>query len=133
MAINIKFPIQDDVNNNYLFDLSRTTKDALRSNLLLLLLTEKGERYYMPDYGTDLNKFIFDPKDNATLKDIELEIKKTVSKYIPQLTISRVDFFTTEDDQGYVIDENTIEVEIGFLYSNDLNGQEQSVIITRTQ
>jgi phage baseplate assembly protein W len=133
MALNAKFPFQDDVTNNYLFEMSKTTKDALRSNLLLLLLTEKGERYYMPDYGTDLNRFIFDPKDDSTLKRIENEIKITVSKYIPQLTIRRVDFYMLEDGDGLVMDENTIEIEIGFVYTNDINGQEQSVIITRTQ
>lgn len=133
MPLNIKFPCQDDVNNNYFFDLSRTTKDALRSNLLLLLLTEKGERYYLPDFGTDLNKFIFDPKDSKTLNSIEAEIKKTVSKYIPQLTISRVNFYVLEDGQGYVLNENEIEIEIGFTYTGEVEGQEQTVIITRTQ
>jgi len=133
MAINIKFPLEDDLNNNYFLDMSKTTKDALRSNLLLLLLTEKGERYYLPDYGTDLNKFLFDPKDAETLKRIESEIKKTVAKFIPQLIISRVDFYMIEDETGLVVDENTIEIEIKFLYSNDLSGQEQTVIISRTQ
>jgi phage baseplate assembly protein W len=133
MAINIKFPLEDDVNNNYFLDTSKTTKDALRSSLLLLLLTEKGERYYMPDYGTNLNSFIFDPKDAETLKAIEAEIKKTVGKYIPQLTISSVDFYMLEDETGLVVDENTIEIEIKFLYSNDLSSQEQTVIISRTQ
>jgi hypothetical protein len=38
-----------------------------------------------------------------------------------------------EDETGLVVDENTIEIEIKFLYSNDLSGQEQTVIITRTQ
>lgn len=133
MPLNLKFPTQDDVNNNYFLDLSRTTKDALKSNLLLLLLTEKGERYYLPDFGTDLNRFIFDPKDSQTLKAIESEIKTSVAKYIPQLTITSVNFYVLEDGQGYALKENEIEIEISFTYSGEIAGQDQKVIITRTQ
>ncbi len=132
MPINIKFPHVDDQNTNFAFDMSKTTKDALRSNLILLLSTNKNERYYMPDYGSDLNKLIFDQRDDTTLKLIEENIKTSVEKYIPQLIIKSVDFFTVEEVNDGSIKENQIDIEIVFNYTNDAFSPNQSVVLTKT-
>ncbi len=119
LTYNIKFPINDDVSTNTYFAMSSVTKDAFSSDLLLLLLTQRGERYYEPDYGTNLLKFIFEPNDNITEKDIEQEIKNTVSLYIPALKISSVTFSNLEDEEGNPISENQLNVNIKFTYNED--------------
>lgn len=119
LTYNIKFPINDDVSTNTYFAMSSVTKDAFSSDLLLLLLTQRGERYYEPDYGTNLLKFIFEPNDNITEKDIEQEIKNTVSLYIPALKISSVTFSSLEDEEGNPISENQLNVNIKFTYNED--------------
>ena len=117
--INIKFPIIDDVDKNRGFKLTTITKDAITSNLLLLLLTNKGERYYEPDYGTNLLQYIFEPKDNLTINDIEGELKETVKKYLPEVTLTNIQFFRDVDDVGQEIKENELRVVINFTYSED--------------
>jgi phage baseplate assembly protein W len=119
LTYNIKFPLNDDVSTNTYFQMSRVTKDAFSSDLLLLLLTQKGERYYEPDYGTNLLKFIFEPNDSMTEKDIEQEIKNTVSLYIPALKIQSVTFSTLLDEEGQPISENQLNVNIKFTYNED--------------
>jgi phage baseplate assembly protein W len=119
MTYNIKFPINDDVNVNTYFALSKITKDALTSDLLLLLLTQKGERYYEPDYGTDLLRFIFEPNDNLVEPDVEQEIKRIVSLYIPALRIDKITFTTLSNDDGLPISETQLNVNIKFTYSED--------------
>ena len=112
-SINIRFPLNDDPNKNTYFQMNQITKDAFSSDLLLLLLTERGERYYHPDYGTNLLKFIFEPNDNLTAQDIEKEIKRTVSLYLPNLTIRSVEFNRPEDN------ESQLNVHIKFTYTED--------------
>lgn len=119
ISYNIKFPLNDNVVTNTYFAMSNVTKDAFSSDLLLLLLTQRGERYYEPDYGTNLLKFIFEPNDNLTASDIEQEIKRTVSLYIPALTIQMVEFNYNEDDEGQPISDNQLNVKIKFTYSED--------------
>jgi len=119
LTYNIKFPLNDDVSTNTYFQMSRVTKDAFSSDLLLLLLTQRGERYYEPDYGTNLLKFIFEPNDSMTEKDIEQEIKNTVSLYIPALKIQSVTFSTLLDEEGQPISENQLNVNIKFTYNED--------------
>jgi phage baseplate assembly protein W len=119
VSYNIKFPIEDDVVKNKFFETTSTTKKALGSNLLLLLLTEKGQRYYMPDYGTNLLKFIFEPNDSNTADDIREELKRDVKLYIPQLTIDRILFNRNVDGDGNPIGENELSVKINFTYRED--------------
>lgn len=119
-TINIKFPIEDDTEKMRFFKTNGVTKDALVSNLMLLLLTQKGERYYNPDFGTNIIKYIFEPKDNTTQADIEREIKQTVKDYIPELTITNVVFYTAgTDDDGDPVGDNEIKLIIDFTYSEN--------------
>jgi phage baseplate assembly protein W len=127
--INIKFPIEDDKVKNFLFKGTLTTKEALKANLLLLLNTNKGERYYLPEYGTNLNRYLFEQKDKETLSIIEEDIKNTVKKYIPQLTITDVIFFELEDENGISLAENELGVDVKFVYNDNIFGRNDSVTI----
>ena len=127
--INIRFPIEDDKVKNFLFKGTLTTKEALKANLLLLLNTNKGERYYLPEYGTNLNRYLFEQKDKETLSLIEEDIKNTVKKYIPQLTITEVIFFELEDENGVSLAENELGVDVKFVYNDNIFGRNDSVTI----
>jgi phage baseplate assembly protein W len=118
-SYNIKFPLRDDTSKNSFFLMSQVTKDAFSSDLLLLLLTQRGERYYEPDYGTNLLKYIFEPNDSLTATDVEQEIKNTVSLYIPALKITKITFNWNLDDNGQPISENQLNVNIQFTYTED--------------
>ena len=117
--INIRFPLRDDTQKNKAFEMNIVTKEALTSNLLLLHLTKKGERYYEPNYGTNLLQFIFEPKDNLTINEIEAELKDTVKTFIPEVSITKIQFYEDFDDSGQALKENELRVVIDFTYSED--------------
>lgn len=119
ITYNIRFPIKDDVQKNRFVSMTQITKEALASDLLLLLLTEKGERYYEPSYGTNLLKYIFEPNDSITATEVEQEIKRTVKLYIPTLTINKIEFNRFEDDNNLKIPQNQLNVKIRFTYSEN--------------
>lgn len=116
-SYNITYPIQDDNVTNGFLSMNSVTKDVYSSNLLLLLTTQRGERYYEPDYGTNLLKYIFEPNDNLTATDVEQEIKNTVSLYLPDITIKSVIFNWLNDADGNSISDSQLNVNIQFLYS----------------
>jgi phage baseplate assembly protein W len=113
--INIKFPIEDDPINNFLFRRNNTTKEALLSNLNLLLLTNRWERYFNPLYGTDLLRYVFEQNDDIVRNEIENEIKQTVNRYIPKLVINRIDFAQPDEKS-----ENSLDILINFTYNDDV-------------
>jgi len=128
-AYNIKFPFTDDETTNWFISENQVTKDAYASNLLLLLVTQKGERYYASDYGTNLLKYIFEPNDNITASDVEEDIRNTVALYIPEVNITSVTFKWLEDDQGVPISETQLNVNVKFVYTEGSLSEEGNLEI----
>ena len=64
-----------------------------------LLLTRKGTRYYLPDFGTRLYEYIFEPLDGPTFSDIEAEIRDSVGEYLPGLTITNISITAASDGE----------------------------------
>ena len=103
----INFPFRDSYQGNYL-SLSQTSDDEIRSNLIHLLLTRKGTRYYLPDFGTRLYEYLFEPLDGPTFSDIEAEIRDSVAEYLPGLTLTNISIKPAsegEEDKGYYIND----------------------------
>ena len=73
----INFPFRDSYDGRYL-DLSDTPDEEIRTDLIHLLLTRKGTRYFLPDFGTRLYEYIFEPLDGPTFAQLEAEIRETV-------------------------------------------------------
>ena len=121
--INIDFPFRDS-DKGFYFKLNRTEKDAIRSDLLHLLLTNKGERLYLPDFGSDLRKYIFEPNDKITHDKIKDSLNESIKLYIPNLLVNEITFKTNEIEEliivvlKYTITEGTFSttdtVEITF-------------------
>jgi phage baseplate assembly protein W len=116
-SYNITFPFLDDTITNSFISMNQVSKDSYSSNLLLLLLTQKNERYYEPDYGTNLLKYIFEPNDNISATQVEEEIRDTVALYIPEVKITSVTFNWNNDEEGQPISENQLNVNIQFVYT----------------
>jgi len=95
-GININFPFKDSLKGYYL-DITTTDESAIKADLMHLILTQRGTRFYLPNFGTNLLKFIFEPNDNITLSSIKQEIKDVVTRYMPNLQIDEVKVEQAED------------------------------------
>ena len=120
--INIRYPFKDN-NQGFYLDMSNTDAGAIRSDLMHLILTQKGQRLYMPDFGTDLLKYIFDPNDTKMLSDIKFDINETVKKYIPNLKIN--DIIVEIDDNN----EHKTTLKIDYTVTEDVFEQNDVIII----
>jgi phage baseplate assembly protein W len=106
----ITFPFRDSFDGKYL-DLTDYDNEEIRSNLIHLLLTRKGARYFLPDFGTRLYEYIFEPLDGPTFNQIEAEIRDSVETYIPNLLIKSISVYAaTEDITTSVTTEGTLDV-----------------------
>jgi phage baseplate assembly protein W len=99
ITYGINFPFIDSFDGKYL-DLSNYSNEEIRSSLIHLLLTRKGSRYFLPDFGTRLYEYIFEPLDGPTFNDIEIEIKDSVEKYIPNLLVTSISVTGLESEEG---------------------------------
>ena len=60
---------------------------AVKQAILNLLLTQKGERIYDREYGSDLKSHLFEPLDFGTAGSIKDNISKTIDTYEPRVSI----------------------------------------------
>jgi phage baseplate assembly protein W len=99
MAITygIDYPFRDSPKGDYL-NMTEIPEKEIRANLIHLILTRKGSRYYLPDFGTRIYEYIFDQNDTVTYNIIEEEIREGVKKYIPNLEINSISIMSAEDD-----------------------------------
>jgi phage baseplate assembly protein W len=112
-TFGIAFPFNDSPEGKYL-KLTQTSDDEIRSNLIHLLLTRKGSRYFLPDFGTRLYEFIFEPLDNPTFNNIESDIRDACEKYIPNLRITDISITAASSEEETIsvtTEGNTINRE----------------------
>lgn len=101
--ININYPFKDSTKGFFL-DLNDEDNQAIKADLLHLILTKKGERLYNPNFGTDLVKFIFEPEDGMTLNAIKEEITSVIKIYLPKLQIDEISVEeSTESEYAAVV------------------------------
>jgi len=100
--INIRFPFFDSP-KGYFLDMTKTNKDAIKADLMHLLLTNKGERLYLPDFGTNLRQYLFEPNASNVSRDIKEEIQETIDKYIPNLKIDTLEVKQSQKSEYAVV------------------------------
>lgn len=97
----IDFPFNDSPTGDFV-KMTTTPDREIRANLIHLLLTRKGTRYFMPDFGSRLYEYIFDQNDSVSFNLIEDEIRESVKKYIPNLDIDSIVITSAEDEPDAV-------------------------------
>jgi len=115
-AIGVAIPF----NGSGVFKSTFSTKDQIKSNLINLLLTYKGERILNPEFGADLPRLLFEPINNETLAKIQNQIITSVAIYIPEINITNIEI--TPDT-----DTNTIYINV--IYQLKLSGTTDNIII----
>lgn len=93
----IKFPINVDSDEKTLFDLNYTRAEQIKSEVMHLIFTPKGQRLRNMNFGTRLIQFLFNPSDQETFGDIVSEIKESVKLFIPDCNIKNVEIAEDED------------------------------------
>jgi len=73
-----------------------TGLSLIKNNLRQLLLTEKGERIMLPDYGLSLKKYLFEPLDEMTFFLLKTDILKTLNKYFSIAHVISLSVFSNE-------------------------------------
>lgn len=82
--------------NNY-FN-SQSNVELIKNNLRQLLLTEKGERVMLPNFGLGLRKFLFEPLDEILVRIIKDHILEGIVKYAKNVKV--LGLVVSEDDSS---------------------------------
>ena len=89
----LNFPLGDASSGGYFSKSSGI--NMIKDSVKQLLLTEKGERVMLPNYGCNLRKYLFQPLDETTFKNIRTEIQTSFYNYIVGAEIAKLTVLPT--------------------------------------
>lgn len=98
----IKFPFGVVSEYKTLLDLNNTKAEKVKSQLMHVLFTQKGQRLRSPNFGTDLIQFIFNPNDAQTWGDVKFELKNMVKQWIPDCNLNDIEIYENNNGRGLV-------------------------------
>ena len=121
MGVNLKFPLRSF--RKGFFEMNNTTLAAVREDIKVLVLTNKGERVVNTDIGTNVGVImgqLFDPVDREELEiQIGAEIRGALETWMPYVTLTDIEIFRKEDNlRGFNLRENDILVKMQYSLNN---------------
>lgn len=77
---------------------------AIKQAIINLLLTNKGERVFQPDYGSDIRSQLFEPLDYATAASIKSSILYTIRTFEPRISVEELICSPNYADNGFSVE-----------------------------
>jgi uncharacterized protein len=72
--------------------------DTVRSDLLVLLMTNPGERVMLPNFGCPLRSLIFEQNDSFTADTVQTMIANAIRLWEPRVAIDAIDVRIGRDE-----------------------------------
>lgn len=116
-----------DLNN----DLNKTPSEtknetAVMNSLNNIISTKKGSVPGHPEFGSDLDKYLFELINPLTVELIREEIKYAIDRWEPRVTVLNIDVI---EDADY----NRLLIKVYFVIKSDVNNTELTYIYKVTR
>ncbi len=94
------------------FATTKTTMDAVRNDIKLLLMTQKGERLMQPNLGMNIRRFLFEQITEDITVQIENDIVDTFATWLPFVELREINIDKKDQDL------NRLSIDIKFNIRN---------------
>jgi phage baseplate assembly protein W len=119
-GVGIKVPFDGPTGLNITY----TTKEAVKSNILNFFLTGKRERIMSPNMGAGIREQLFEQITNNTAENLEDIITFGLSDYFPQIQLTNLNVTASPDQNliqiyfSYSIRNTNMQDEITINFNN---------------
>jgi len=122
VSVGIDFPLARVPGGDGYFATTKTTIDAIKTNIRLLLQTNQGERLFQPSLGVNLKQLLFEQMTDDITIQIENEIVDTFQRWLPFIDLNNIEVNRRDDI-------NQVNINIEFNINRTPNATE-SVQVT---
>ncbi len=113
VSVGLDFPIGRQAGDQMgYFATTKTTMDAVKNDIRLLLMTERGERLFQPLLGMNIRRFLFEQITDDTAIEIENDIVDTFQTWLPFVELQNIEVDLGDQDR------NTIKINVTFNIRN---------------
>jgi phage baseplate assembly protein W len=95
-AVGVSIPF----NGGGVFNSTLSTQAQIKSNLINLLLTSKGERPFNPQFGSNFKKLLFEPLTDILTESIKENILISINTYIPEIVVTGMDIIPNSEENS---------------------------------
>lgn len=88
--------------------------DRINQSLFILFETHKGSRLMMPEFGSDIHKYRFEPFDDILIERIRETIMEDVRKWEPRIVVQNIKFL----DNAEARDNQILYISINYTIVN---------------
>ena len=124
--VGIDYPFHKSFGVDGWFKSTETTIEAVKNNIKMLLMTNKGERFMQPNLGLNLRQYMFEQFTDELRITIENEIVDTFKFWLPFVQLRDLVIKMEETD---AIGKNKLKISVLFNIVKDPNTLE-SVDVT---
>jgi phage baseplate assembly protein W len=71
--------------------------DAVKSSLNNIILTTRGERSWLPEFGSNLRGILFDGVNSAVFTHLSREIKSDIELWDDRINVVEINFYEEPD------------------------------------
>jgi hypothetical protein len=103
--VDFAFRVNPDTEDLYI----KKDVEAVKQSVLNILRTRRGERPFMPSFGSNIDSYLFEPIDSTTKAMIEEEIIFAIRNYEPRVIIKAIVVEALEEQNAIKI---ALDVEI---------------------
>ena len=115
----IKYPFINEGFQHFYVDANSSINEKVRSQLMHIVFTPKGQRIRNPEFGTDLIKFIFSPNDGTTWESVKAEVTESVKRWATNINLRDIKVVQNEEDDAQVFVRLDYSVTEGNKTTND--------------
>ena len=122
VSVGIDFPFARVPGGDGYFATTKTTIDAVKTNIRLLLQTNQGERLFQPSLGMNLKQLLFEQMTEDLSIQIENDIVDVFQRWLPFVDLRNIEVNRRDDI-------NQVNINIEFNINRTPNATE-SVQVT---
>ena len=117
--IGLSLPINKGKGREGYFSTTKTTIEAIKTNIRNFLNTEKGERLMQPNLGVSLRKYLFQPIDEDVSFLIKEELIESFKTWLPMVKIKDISMTVGSTTEGEINAMNPNQIKLFITFSID--------------
>ena len=96
---DISMSFQSNPLNNDLIAIKNV--NAISRSVRNIILTTPGEKFFDPDFGSNVSKLLFENVDDITASQIQEEIEFSINNYEPRVKLINVQVLADNDNASF--------------------------------
>ena len=96
---DISMSFQSNPLNNDLIAIKNV--NAIARSVRNIILTTPGEKFFDPDFGSNVSKLLFENVDDITASQIQEEIEFSINNYEPRVKLTNVEVIADNDNASF--------------------------------